>query len=258
MTNSELKIDSRRQKILELLQLNGHVRVAELSKMFGATSVTIRSDLDALERNGYLERTQGGAVQTVRNFYNFDFTRRRQQNLDCKRAIAQAAVEYVSNGNTLLINSGTTTHLAAIELKRYKNISIVTNSLSIASELGAYPTFRVILLGGDINAQYLYTYGETAKEQLNRYKADYAILSIDGVSPEAGLTTYHAQEMMLNRTMIERAHKTIVVADHSKIGHEGFSYIADAASMDTLVTDERADQDTLRRISEKGIHVRIG
>ena len=154
----ELKIDTRRKKILDLLRRDGQVRVTQLSDALGATVVTIRSDLDALEQDGYLERTQGGAIQTVKNYYNLEFQRRKQEHMEEKIAIAAAAAALVRDGDTLFINSGTTTYFTAIELKQRKNLNVVTNSISVALELGGLPTFRIILLGGDINAQYTFTY----------------------------------------------------------------------------------------------------
>ena len=189
----ELKIDVRRKKILEILRRDGQVRVAHLSETLGATVVTIRSDLDALEQDGYLERTQGGAIQTMKNYYNLEFQRRKQEHMENKKAIAAAAAGLVRDGDTLFINSGTTTYFAAVELKQRKNLNVVTNSISVAVELGGLPTFRVILLGGDISAQYSFTYGEDVKEQISRYRANWAILSVDGIQPGAGITTYHAE-----------------------------------------------------------------
>ena len=159
------------KKILELLARDGQVRVSQLSEALGATVVTIRNDLATLERDGYCERIAGGALQTVKNFYNMDFQLRKQENMDDKKAIALAVADLVQDGETLLINSGTTTYYAAIELKQHKNLSIVTNSFSVAIELGSHPTFRVIMLGGGINSQYAFTYGNDAIAQLRKYKA---------------------------------------------------------------------------------------
>lgn len=256
MAGSPLKIDARRKKILELLDREGQVRVSQLSEQLGATSVTIRSDLDALEREGYLERIPGGAIQSVKNFYHLDFTRCKLQNMDLKKSIAQAAIDLVHDGDTLMINSGTTTYFTAVELKRRKkNLNIVTNSIMVAMELGAQPTFRVILLGGDINVQYSFVHGYEAQEQLGHYKAKSAILSIDGISSENGLTTYHAEEAIIDRIMIERAHQTIIVADSSKLEHEGFSFVADLSRADHWVTDKAADGPAADKIRQSGVDV---
>ncbi|MEG1525642.1 MAG: DeoR/GlpR family DNA-binding transcription regulator [Clostridia bacterium] len=255
MSKNELKIDARRSAILEQLRRDGQVRVSQLSDQFCTTVVTIRSDLSALERDGYLERTPGGAIQTVKNFYNLDFNLRQQEHMPAKKSIATAAADLVKDGDTLLINSGTTTYFTAIALKKHKNLNVVTNSIYVAMELGSTPTFRVILLGGEINAQYAFSYGEDAKEQLSRYKADYAILSMDGVCSQTGLTTYHAEESIIDRMMMERAHETIIVADNSKIEHESFSHVCGLDSIGCWVTDQQADPALAERIAHAGISI---
>lgn len=258
MAGGELKIDVRRKKILEMLNRDGQVRVSQLSEQFGTTTVTIRSDLDALERDGYLERIQGGAVQTVKNYYNLEFLNRKQNNSEIKKRIAYIASNIICDGDTIIINSGTTTYFTAVELKKHKNLNIVTNSITVAVELGACPTFRVILLGGDINSQYSFTSGSDTLAQLERYKADYAILSMDGVCLDGGLSTYHAEEAIVDRVMMERSKSTMVVADHSKLGKEGFSKVADISCVNILVTDEEADEGFVAKAREMGIDVKSG
>lgn len=251
----KLKIDARRKKILDILARDGQVRVAQLSEALGTTVVTIRSDLAALERDGLLERMSGGAVQTVRNFYNLESQHRRQDNVVLKKSIAAAATELVNDGETLLINSGTTTFFTAIELKRRKNLNIVTNSVAIAIELGSHPTFRVILLGGEINAQYSFTYGTDAIAQLKKYKADKAILSVDGICGEAGLTTYHAEEAEIDKLMMERSRQTIIVADHTKMGKESFFNLGSVGSSLSWVTNECVKGEQLDKIRARGIEI---
>jgi DeoR/GlpR family transcriptional regulator of sugar metabolism len=236
---SGLKIDYRRKKILELLSRKGRVRVADLSAELGATPVTIRNDLAALGEEGLLDRVSGGAVQRVNNYYNVELHLRRQDNDDIKKRIAAAAAALISDGETLFINSGTTTYFTAIELKKLKNLNIVTNSIPIAMELGTVSGFTVMLLGGEINTQYSFTCGINTLEQLRRFKADKTLLSMDGIDANCGLTTYHAEEAIINRTMIERSRETIITADHTKIGYESFSFVDDLHAGLTLVTDEK-------------------
>jgi len=253
----ELKIDVRRKKSLEILRRDGQVRVSQLSEALGATVVTIRSDLDALEQDGYLERTQGGAIQTMKNYYNLEFQRRKLEHMENKKAIAAAAAGLVHDGDTLFINSGTTTYFAAVELKQRKNLNVVTNSISVAVELGGLPTFRVILLGGDINAQYSFSYGEDAKEQISRYRANWAILSVDGIQPGAGITTYHAEESVIDRIMMERAQASIIVADSTKLGRESFSRISALTPNTVILTDSGANAEIASQIRAEGVDIRI-
>ena len=127
--------------------------------------------------------------------------------------------------------------------------------MTIATELGGIPTIRVLLLGGQLNAQYSFTYGDDAIAQLKKYKADKLILSVDGIDADKGLTTYHAEETELIRLMIERARSTIVVADYSKVGHESFSYLGPIEDADYLVTNRNGNSDQLRKIAERKVEV---
>lgn len=251
MAAAGLKIDGRRRRIQELLEQQGQVSVAQLSASLGATTATIRSDLRALEEEGCAERIQGGAILKTR----LRPPMAAPVNLAEKRAIAQAVAGVIQNGDTLLINSGTTTREIAVALKGRRGLNIVTNSVAIAMELSGQPTMRVVLLGGELNTQYAFTCGGDAQEQLRKYQADYAILSLDGVSVEGGVTTYHADEAIIDRLMVERAEKTLVAADHTKLGRAGFSTICPLRRIHTLVTDGGCETDLAERLRGEGIRV---
>lgn len=252
----ELDIDKRREMIVELLNKEGKVKVIELSKLFGISEVTIRNDLIVLEERGFLEKIHGGAVSTHKAYYNMSLLERMKTNEEEKREIAAACLSLVSNGDTIMINSGTTTLFVIQELKHIKNLSVVTNSLAIAQEVGHLSNIQVILLGGNFNPQYQFTYGDDTINQLKRYKADKLILSADGVSAEEGVTTYHHLEAEVNRQMLARSNKTIVVADYSKIGRASFAYIDSIDNLDILVTNKNVNRDELNSIREKGVEIR--
>lgn len=249
-----LKIDMRRSRILEKLKREGTVSVSQLAEELGATPVTIRSDLDALEAEGYLLRVQGGAVQSQRSAAS---GLRAQMQSREKLAIAQAVAALVHDGDTVFINSGTTMLAVAEALSARKNLNVVTNSLSVAAELGSMPSFRVILLGGEINAQYGFTYGSDAQEQMSHYQADWAIMSLDGIEPMGGLTTYHAEEATINCMMIQRAKQLLVAADHKKVGKKGFFRFHEVGPDIHLVTDEKSTADTLATLEERGVTVTV-
>ena len=253
--NYRLKLDSRRQKILERLRRDGRVNVAELSDELNTSAVTIRNDLDSLEQSGFLQRIQGGAIQSIKNYYNHDFQLRIRDKYEIKKRIASKTSSIIKDGETLVINSGSTTLITATELRQHKNLNVVTNSIAVALELDAHPTFRVILLGGEINAQYGFTYGSDAQEQLKRYKADKAILTVDGVSAESGLTTYHAEEAIIVRMMMERSRETIIAADSSKYGRESFSRISSIDRTTYWVTDGNLSRDAYSVIENRGIKI---
>ncbi len=258
MAGSNLKIDVRRSKILDMLRRDGKVYVSALSRELGATPVTIRNDLAALEEDGYLVRMSGGAILSAitADITVDDTALRLRDNYSEKKAIAKAVSAMIFDGATLFINSGSTTQCIAAELKSRQNLNIVTNSISVANTLADFPTFRVILLGGEINPKYGFTYGGDAQEQLSRYKADFAILSVDSVSRD-GITTYHSEEAIIDRMMIASAGHTIIAADYTKLGHVGFTRVSECTAGIHLVTDSKASDDDVSTVRDLGVEVSI-
>ena len=252
MSESKLKIDVRRSKILEQLKAEGKVSVSQLAATLGATPVTIRNDLTALERDGYLVRMQGGAVIAPRLENQLVGTAEDPTFLQ-KQALAEEVAKLITDGQTLFFNSGTTTHHIARALKTKKHLNIVTNSLAIAMELGNTATFQVLLLGGNINASYGFTSGGDALEQLGKYRADWAILSVDGVSAQDGITTYHPEETPIDRLMMANAHRRLIAATGNKIGRAGFSRICDSDESIQLITDNTCDPEAFHALRELGV-----
>lgn len=254
MAESKLKIDVRRNKILERLKQDGKVSVSRLAAELGATPVTIRNDLTALERDGYLVRIQGGAVIAPR-LENHFVSNAEDETFLQKQALAEEVAKLITDGQTLFFNSGTTTHHIARALKEKKHLNIVTNSLSIAMELGNIATFHVLLLGGEINASYGFTAGGDTQEQLSKYRADWAILSVDGVSAQGGITTCHPEEAIIDRLMMTNAKKRLVAATGNKIGTAGFSRICDGDESIHLITDSTCDKEALLALQERGVQI---
>ena len=240
MRDSNLKIDIRRKKILDILFKNGKVYIAELENELAVSAVTLRNDLSVLEKEGKLERISGGATlpQNVLSGVKIPHYRK-------KTVIASAAAEFIKSGDTLFVNSGSTALLAATLLCEKQNLNVVTNSLDAARIMGAQPSIRVILLGGEINSQYGFTHGGDAQEQLNRFSADWAILSVDGISADGEITTYHAEEAIIDRIMMERAKRVLIVADSSKIGKIGFSFVESCSDKTQIITNASGKKATL-------------
>jgi len=236
--------------ILDMLNEKGNITVSELAEEFGISEVTIRSDLTGMERAGLLRRIHGGAISTRRASYELSHSDRMELNKDAKIRIAKACVDLVKDGDALMIDYGTTTRYLARELAERGNLTVVTNALLVAQELIYNRSVNVLLLGGNLDLQYQFTFGNDTVAQIQRYRADKAIISADGVTSAHGITTYHHQDVELCRLMIERSNEVIVIADHSKIGKEGFSNITGICGVDILVTnkcdDSKAELDALR------------
>lgn len=253
--SNEISVDDRRKTILEILTKKDKVKVAELSRIFNVSEVTIRLDLAELEKERLLERVHGGAVSTNKAYFGLNFNERIKKYENEKREIAKAAASLIQDNDTVLINSGTTTYFTAQELKKLKALTIVTNSLSVVQEFANIQNFNVILLGGNYNYQYQFTYGDDAIYQLMKYKTDKLILSVDGVSADFGLTTHHYQEAEVNKLMIDRVNQVIIVADFSKIGRENFATISNLEKVDTLITNKTANPEELKNIENMGINI---
>lgn len=254
---ASMAIEDRKRVILNRLFEDGIVRVTPLSRELGVTPVTVRSDLAMLEKQGALHRTQGGAVPAGQDAA---LPRRLRESPHTreKQLLAARFAEMVEDGETLFLNSGTTTLCAALMLKAKNNLKVVTNSVEIAMELGDHPGFRVVLLGGAINTQFGFCYGADAQMQLARYKADKAVLAMDGIAPATmGLTTYHAEEAMLDAQMMERAQRSIILADHSKFGRESFSVVDGIDRVDCIVTGEGGDEAIAGQLRAMGIELVI-
>lgn len=254
MAESKLKIDVRRNAILDYLRAEGTLSVARLSEVLKVTPVTIRNDLAALERDGYLTRMRGGAVLSPRSPGSYAGEDDEQSFLE-KQALAAEAASLIQDGQTLFFNSGTTTHHVARALRGKKHLNIVTNSLAVAMELGSVPTFHVLLLGGEIDAHYGFTYGGDAQEQLQKYQADWAVLSVDGISAKGGMTTYHPEEAIIDRLMIANARHCLVAATGNKIGKAGFTRICDSDTHLTLITHHGCHRDALEQLRQQGVSI---
>lgn len=253
----KISTEDRRNQILDTLTRKGKVRVNALSKLFETSEVTIRNDLSELENLGLLERVHGGAISAYRAYYNMSIQERIKTNEEEKRRIAAEASGFISDGDSLMINSGTTTLFIVQKLKSVKNLTIVTNSILIAQEAGHYRNINVILLGGNIDYRNQFTYGDDTINQLSKYRASKLILSVDGISLNNGITTFSHLETEVCRQMAERVNKIIIVGDYTKIGRTSFSHVQPVDGVDILITDKKADREELNKISKKNIEIRI-
>lgn len=251
----ELNIEQRHEKILNLLNVKGRVRVSELSRVFGISEVTIRHDLAELEEQNLLFRVHGGAESNHRAYYTLGLTDRMKRNEQEKRAIAVSAASMIGEGDTVILDSGTTTMMVAQEIRQRKGITVLTNSLLIARELSASADISVIMLGGSLNAANLFVHGDDTYTQLAKYKADKMVMAVDGISAQFGITTYMYQEAEVSRRMSQRVNTVIVAADYTKVGREGFAKIGDIDIAHVLITNDNADPAELAALEEKDLEV---
>jgi len=248
--------EERRKKILEMLNKNGNVRVNELSSLFNTSEVTIRTDLADLENKALLTRVHGGAVSSYKPYYSMSLNQRMSTNQYQKELIAKKIAGMIEDNDTIMLNSGTTTLLVFRSIPQNLNLSIVTNSISIALEGTSNPNFNIILLGGLINSKYQFTFGDDAIRQLKSYHADKLILSVDGIDAEHGFSTYYDKEAEIDRIMLQQSSINIVAADHSKFGRRAFTKISDISVADYIITDTAVPDSIKNKISKHSIKIR--
>ena len=245
-----METNKRKQKIMDLLKTNGSVKVTDLSEMFKISEVTIRTYLADMEKKGLLSRVHGGAISSYKPYYSMDMTQRLETNQSEKVEIANKIAKMIEPNDTVMLNSGTTTLLTFRKFPTDYNLNIVTNSIAIALEASGNPNYNVILIGGALNTKYQFSFGIDAISQLKNYHADKFVLSVDGIDPLNGFTTYYDKEAEVDRIMIEQSDKCIVAADYSKFNRSAFVKIADIAIADCIVTNAPVDEKMLSEFED--------
>ena len=244
--------EDRRDIIMTRLRAEGRVTVNDLSAMLGISKETIRRDLTVLETMRRLRKVHGGAALPEPGIYEFSpespFQARMEQNGEAKRGMARAAATLLKAGDVLFVDTGTTTVVFAEELSRLAGLTVITNSGLIAGLAARAPEARVVHIGGDFRLDGAETLGPTAIEQIGRYQASHAFITVAGLT-ELGGQDYDSAEADVARAMIGRAQKVVVMADGTKF-FRGAPYTAvDMARIDVLVTDRMPEGSLLEALN---------
>ncbi|MCL2584658.1 MAG: DeoR/GlpR family DNA-binding transcription regulator [Streptosporangiales bacterium] len=247
---------ARLSAILERLADGGTVDVGELAEELSASPATIRRDLAALEQQRLLARTHGGAVAHAVS-YELPLRYKGVRYAEEKRRIADAAAGTVSEGMAVGLTGGTTATEVARALAARQQLTIVTNALNIASELGARPNIKLIVTGGLARSQSYELSGPIAEAALNGINLDVAFIGVDGIDARAGCTTHQEVEAHTNGVMIQHARRVVVVADSSKIGKVAFARICEAGGVDELISDDAAEETAVKALSDRGVRVTL-
>ena len=239
----------RRGLIIETLEARGQVLVEGLALEFGVSLVTIRKDLAELEARGLLHRTHGGASWAHRSLFNPSFREKAHLQQAEKRAIARATLELIEEGDSLILDAGSTTHaLARAMKKKFRHLHIITNSVPIALELSE-TGWELLLLGGSVRHHSQALIGPATVRALEPYFADKAIVSATGASLEHGLTTPNDLEAQTKRAIIRAAGQVIGMVDSSKLGRVTLASFAALGELSALVTDWNASPDFLETLT---------
>jgi len=245
----------RRDSIIQQIQKDGKVRVDELSERYDVSSVTIRNDLDFLEKKGICHRTHGGALIRKNVYEDPSLEEKTKRAKKEKELIGAKAVEFIENGDSILFDSGSTTLEIANRLEAKENLTIMTNALNIALQLLTMERMNIMLTGGTVRKESYSMVGPEAESSINKYFFDKLFLGVDGLDIDFGLTTPNPMEAQLNRLMVERSQEVIAVTDSSKFGRRSFSHICDVDSINTLITDKKISPEFERELLKRNVEV---
>ncbi|MEU1335158.1 DeoR/GlpR family DNA-binding transcription regulator [Streptomyces sp. NPDC005865] len=256
--HQNLLAEQRRALILDEVRRRGGVRVNELTRKLGVSDMTVRRDLDALARQGVLEKVHGGAVPVVEaSTHEPGFEAKSGLELTAKEDIARAAASLVAPGAAIALSGGTTTYALAHHLVDVPDLTVVTNSVRVADVFhsaqrtsGQRQSAATVVLTGGVRTPSDSLVGPVADQAIGSLHFDVLFLGVHGISPEAGLSTPNLAEAETNRRLVQSARRVVVVADHTKWGTVGLSSFATLAQVDTLVTDAGLPAEARAEIAE--------
>ena len=235
----------RQNKILEQLSEDGVVSVSKLSSELDVTEETIRRDLEKLEKKEFLRRTHGGAVPIDGTTFELSLEKRKRTNVEEKSRVAKIAAGYVVSGDTIFLDASTTTFYMARELKKMKNLTVITNSVRVINELDGEEGIKVIAIGGLLskNQSFVGAMAETAIKE--NYFATKMFFSSKGVTADAGILDSNEQESGIKIAMMRNSQERFYMCDSSKLSRIGFVKLCGFEGIDYFITESLCD-DTLK------------
>ncbi|HEY5743196.1 MAG TPA: DeoR/GlpR family DNA-binding transcription regulator [Terrimicrobiaceae bacterium] len=254
---AHLTMEERRETIVDFLKKESKISVENLAERLNVSQVTIRKDLDTLEKRGLLERSHGNAIFSQQSRFNVAFLERLQIQAREKELIAKAAASYVHEGDSIILDSGTTTLALAKALAgRFKSLFVVTNSIPAALELSK-AGYDLLLVGGQVRDHSLALIGPWGVKNLESYHVDRAFMGTSGISLSHGYSTPDALDAQMKQAMIRIADKTYVLTDSSKFGHNCIVSFAKCSDVHLTLTDSRLSQKIFQEFKQHGTELRV-
>ena len=246
----------RRESILKLLSAHGKVYVHELSKKFKVSEVTIRNDLEQLEKKNRLIRARGGAIKMEGQVsLDFNLSDKHKLHMEQKARIGRKAAGLVAESETIILDSGTTTAEIAKNLGGFENLTVVTNAINIVNILAQHSAINIIVPGGYLRQNSLSLVGPFAAKNFSSLYVDKVFIGVDGFDPRAGAFTPNIEEAHLKEIMLDIAKEVILVADSSKVDRKSLSFICPVSNIDTFITDNGLSEENRKILMESGINV---
>ena len=227
----------RQSEILQAVRLSGSCSIGELAERFEVSGETIRRNIKPLVTQGLVRRVHGGVTLPER-LQEPPFQKRMQENSAEKQRIARRVAEQIDNGDTLILDCGSTTTYVARALSQHRSLVVVTNSAEIARTLATNDSNKVFMAGGELRSDDTASLGPEALAFVGQFQVRHAILSLGAIDAEGNMMVYHLSEAEFSRAVMERAENVIVAVDHSKFGRSGLVRICEPGRVDSLVTDE--------------------
>jgi DeoR/GlpR family transcriptional regulator of sugar metabolism len=245
----------RQKQILALLTRQGRLSVNEIVEQFSISVATARRDLESLASQGKAERVHGGVIAIEQAPPELPILERENEQADEKTRIGLSAANLVADKETVFLGSGTTVLEVARNLRNRKNLTVITNSLPVLNALAGAEGVTVICLGGMLRDSEMSFIGHITEQALTEVRADKVIIGTRGVSLEHGLTNDYLQETLTDRAIMKIGREVILVADHTKVNRVATAQLAPLDSMQTFVTDSKADKKFIAALKKNGIQV---
>ncbi len=243
----------RQKRILEILNTSGAVWVGKLSTELGVTEETVRRDLEKLEKQEVLVRTHGGAIPITESSYELSLEKRKHTNSAVKERLAQEAARHLLPGDTIFLDSSTTTFFIAKEIKKIRNITVITNSLRIIDELSGVESVKLLTTGGLVSNNQSFV-GSLAEHSIrDNFFAEKVFFSSKGITNDAGILESNEQECFIKQQMLANANKKYYLCDSSKIGRVGFYKLSPIDDIDYFITDATPETELMEKFSDAGV-----
>ena len=230
----------RHEKIKESIKTHGNVSVDELSESFNTSRVTIRKHLDLLSKEENITRVRGGAIYIQKGTtYEPNYEDKSKDYYNIKKKIGDKSASLIHDGETIILDSGSTTWHVADQIKTKRDLTVITNDLKIAMHLAKNKDIKVFLAGGIVRTNLFSCHGSDTGNYFKKINADVAFLAADAIDLKKGITNANIEEAEVKKEMIKSAKKTILVTDSSKFNKVSFTYVADLQEMDFVITDDK-------------------
>jgi DeoR/GlpR family transcriptional regulator of sugar metabolism len=250
-----MDVQMRRKIALERLEDRGEVTVAELSDATCVSAMTIRRDLELLEKEGALRRVHGGAISLASRGYAAPYSVRAARHGDAKELIGRAAAALLGEGETVVLDVGTTTHQVARALRERRNLTVLTASMRIANLLSGNHDIRLLVTGGIVVPSELSLVGDAAEEAFSRLRFDTYVMGVGGIDTQSGVTEFSLEDARVKRAALASVRRCIVVADSSKLGKVTFAQVCPLERVDVVVTDSGAAKEDIEALTAEHVEV---